>query len=78
MRTLPPTGRLNRLTRTRRCDILLSYYKFDPQFAYQRFANAFTPALAGVDMLSGVGMAGGLVGSLKTEALMSAIEDKKG
>jgi trimethylamine--corrinoid protein Co-methyltransferase len=42
---------------------------FDPQFAYERFANAFTPALAGVDMLSGVGMAGGLVGSLETAVI---------
>jgi trimethylamine---corrinoid protein Co-methyltransferase len=29
----------------------------DPQFAFERFANAFTPALAGVDILSGVGVA---------------------
>jgi trimethylamine---corrinoid protein Co-methyltransferase len=28
----------------------------DAQFAYERFANAFTPALAGVDILSGVGV----------------------
>jgi len=42
---------------------------FDPQFAYERFANAFTPALAGVDILSGVGMAGGLVGSLETAVM---------
>lgn len=42
---------------------------FDPQFAYERFANAFTPALAGVDILSGVGMAGGLVGSLETAVI---------
>ncbi|HNS50844.1 MAG TPA: trimethylamine methyltransferase family protein [Anaerolineae bacterium] len=27
----------------------------DPQFAYQRLANALVPALAGVDLLSGVG-----------------------
>jgi trimethylamine--corrinoid protein Co-methyltransferase len=27
----------------------------DPQFAYQRLANALVPALAGVDILSGVG-----------------------
>lgn len=37
----------------------------DAQFAYERLANAFTPALAGVDILSGVastdsGLAGGL------------------
>ncbi len=42
---------------------------FDPQFAYERLANAFTPALAGVDILSGVGMAGGLVGSLETAVI---------
>jgi trimethylamine---corrinoid protein Co-methyltransferase len=29
----------------------------DSQFAFERFANAFTPALAGVDILSGVGVA---------------------
>jgi trimethylamine---corrinoid protein Co-methyltransferase len=29
----------------------------DAQFAYERFANAFAPALAGVDILSGVGVA---------------------
>jgi trimethylamine--corrinoid protein Co-methyltransferase len=35
----------------------------DPQFAYERLANALVPALAGVDILSGVGMGGGgLVG----------------
>jgi trimethylamine--corrinoid protein Co-methyltransferase len=34
----------------------------DPQFAYERLSNALIPALAGVDMLSGVGMGGGLVG----------------
>jgi trimethylamine--corrinoid protein Co-methyltransferase len=33
----------------------------DPQFAYERLANALVPALAGVDMLSGVGNGGGLV-----------------
>ena len=42
---------------------------FDPQFAYERLANALVPALAGVDMLSGVGMAGGLVGSLETAVI---------
>lgn len=36
----------------------------DAQFAYERFANAFIPALAGVDMLSGVGSAeSGMVGA---------------
>jgi len=34
----------------------------DAQFAYERLANAMVPALAGVDILSGVGMGGGLVG----------------
>jgi trimethylamine--corrinoid protein Co-methyltransferase len=43
--------------------------QFDPQFAYERFANAFTPALAGVDILSGVGMAGELAGSLETAVI---------
>jgi trimethylamine--corrinoid protein Co-methyltransferase len=37
----------------------------DPQFAYERTANALVPALAGVDILSGVGMGGGLVGGLE-------------
>lgn len=36
----------------------------DAQFAYERFTNAFTPALAGVDILSGVGAAqSGMVGA---------------
>lgn len=36
----------------------------DAQFAYERYTNAFVPALAGVDMLSGVGCAeSGLVGA---------------
>jgi trimethylamine--corrinoid protein Co-methyltransferase len=42
---------------------------FDPQFAYERLANALVPAMAGVDILSGVGMAGGLVGSLETAVI---------
>ena len=29
--------------------------RLDPQFAYERLINAMTPALAGVDILSGVG-----------------------
>ncbi len=37
----------------------------DPQFAYERMTNALVPALAGVDILSGVGMGGGLVGGLE-------------
>jgi len=36
----------------------------DAQFAYERFSNAFIPALAGVDILSGVGSAeSGMVGA---------------
>jgi trimethylamine--corrinoid protein Co-methyltransferase len=37
----------------------------DPQFGYERLANALVPAMAGVDILSGVGMGGGLVGGLE-------------
>jgi trimethylamine--corrinoid protein Co-methyltransferase len=37
----------------------------DPQFAYERLANALVPALGGVDILSGVGMGGNLVGGLE-------------
>jgi trimethylamine--corrinoid protein Co-methyltransferase len=37
----------------------------DPQFAYERLANALMPALAGVDILSGVGMGGGLGGGFE-------------
>ncbi|HSR34238.1 MAG TPA: trimethylamine methyltransferase family protein [Anaerolineae bacterium] len=37
----------------------------DPQFAYERLANALVPALAGVDILSGVGNGGGLVAGLE-------------
>jgi trimethylamine--corrinoid protein Co-methyltransferase len=37
----------------------------DPQFAYERLANALVPALSGVDMLSGVGMGGGIVGGFE-------------
>jgi trimethylamine--corrinoid protein Co-methyltransferase len=36
----------------------------DPQFAYERLANALVPALGGVDILSGVGMGGNLVGGI--------------
>jgi len=32
-----------------------SAMRLDPQFAYERLANVFPPALAGVDILSGVG-----------------------
>ncbi len=42
----------------------------DPQFAYERLANAMTPALAGVDILSGVGgLDSGLSGSLEIAVL---------
>ncbi len=41
----------------------------DPQFAYERLANAMIPALAGVDMLSGVGNGGGLYASLEIAVL---------
>jgi trimethylamine--corrinoid protein Co-methyltransferase len=37
----------------------------DPQFAYERLANALVPAMAGVDILSGVGMGGGIVGGFE-------------
>ena len=50
------------------CDaygLCTSSHALDPQFAYERLANALVPALAGVDILSGVGstasvMVGGL------------------
>jgi trimethylamine--corrinoid protein Co-methyltransferase len=41
----------------------------DPQFAYERLANALVPALAGVDILSGVGMGGELVGGYEIAVL---------
>jgi len=51
------------------CDaygLCTSANRLDPQFAYERLANAITPALAGVDILSGVGgAASGLAGSLE-------------
>jgi trimethylamine--corrinoid protein Co-methyltransferase len=46
------------------CDtygLCTSSHLLDPQFAYERLANALVPALAGVDMLSGIGNGGGLV-----------------
>jgi trimethylamine--corrinoid protein Co-methyltransferase len=40
--------------------------RFDPQFAYEKFANALMPALAGADILSGIGMMGnGLMASVQ-------------
>jgi trimethylamine--corrinoid protein Co-methyltransferase len=50
------------------CDaygLCTSSSSLDPQFAYERLANALIPAMAGVDILSGVGMGGGLVGGLE-------------
>lgn len=51
------------------CDsygLCTSSAQLDPQFAYERFSNAFAPALAGVDILSGVGSSeSGLAGSLE-------------
>ncbi|NOZ71752.1 MAG: trimethylamine--corrinoid methyltransferase, partial [Chloroflexi bacterium] len=41
----------------------------DPQFAYERLANALVPALAGVDILSGVGNAGGLNGGFEVAVI---------
>jgi trimethylamine--corrinoid protein Co-methyltransferase len=41
----------------------------DAQFAYERLANALVPALAGVDLLSGVGMGGGIVGGYEIAVL---------
>jgi trimethylamine--corrinoid protein Co-methyltransferase len=46
----------------------------DAQFAYERFANAIIPALAGVDMLSGVGSAeSGMVGAHEIAVLDNEI-----
>jgi trimethylamine--corrinoid protein Co-methyltransferase len=50
------------------CDsygLCTSSHLLDPQFAYERLANALVPALAGVDILSGVGNGGGLVAGLE-------------
>lgn len=51
------------------CDaygLCTSAARLDPQFAYERLANAFVPALAGVDILSGVGSTdSGLAGGLE-------------
>ena len=41
----------------------------DPQFAYERLSNALVPALAGVDILSGVGNGGGLIAGLQIAVL---------
>ena len=42
----------------------------DPSYAYQKFANAMVPALAGVDIMSGVGtLDSGLAGSLEAAVI---------
>jgi trimethylamine--corrinoid protein Co-methyltransferase len=51
----------------------------DPQFAYERLANALMPALAGVDILSGVGstnnvMAAGLEIAVLDDEIISLIK----
>lgn len=44
--------------------------RLDPQFAYERQANAMIPALAGVDIMSGVGtLDSGLAGSLEVAVI---------
>jgi trimethylamine---corrinoid protein Co-methyltransferase len=47
--------------------------RLDPQFAYERFANAFVPALAGCDLLSGVGV---LENNLAVSMLAAVIDDE--
>jgi trimethylamine:corrinoid methyltransferase-like protein len=44
------------------CGLSCTSRLLDPQFGYERLANAPIPALAGVDILSGVGNGGGLAG----------------
>jgi trimethylamine--corrinoid protein Co-methyltransferase len=41
----------------------------DAQFAYERLANALVPALGGADILSGIGLIGGLAGSLEAAVI---------
>ncbi|MGD2145345.1 MAG: trimethylamine methyltransferase family protein [Anaerolineae bacterium] len=41
----------------------------DAQCAYERLANALVPALGGADILSGVGLIGGLAGSLEAAVI---------
>ena len=38
---------------------------FDPQFAYEKFSNALIPALAGADILSGIGHMGNSMASVQ-------------
>jgi trimethylamine--corrinoid protein Co-methyltransferase len=45
----------------------------DPQFAYERLANALVPALGGVDILSGVGMGGNLAGGMEIAVIDNEI-----
>jgi trimethylamine--corrinoid protein Co-methyltransferase len=45
----------------------------DPQFAYERMANALVPALAGVDILSGVGNGGGLIAGFEIAVIDNEI-----
>ncbi len=47
--------------------------RLDPQFAYERFANAFVPALAGGDLLSGVGV---LENNLAASLQAAVIDDE--
>jgi trimethylamine--corrinoid protein Co-methyltransferase len=64
----------------RRLGLLTDVYGFctsatrlDPQLAYERLANAITPALAGADIMSGVGtLDSGLAGSLE----LAVIDDE--
>lgn len=53
--------------------------RLDPQFAYERLANAATPVLAGVEMLSGVGtfdsgLAGGLEAAIIDDEIISLLK----
>jgi trimethylamine--corrinoid protein Co-methyltransferase len=64
------------------CDVYglcTSASRIDPQFAYERMANALTPALAGVDIMSGVGstdsgLAGGLEIAVIDDEMISLIK----
>ena len=53
--------------------------RLDPQFAYERLANTFMPALAGVDIMSGVGtldsgLAGGLEVAIIDDEIISLVK----
>jgi len=64
------------------CDsfgLTTSSTRLDPQFGYERFANALMPALAGMDILSGVGstssvLAGGLEICVMDDEIISLIK----